>query len=659
MRAGLQAAWLGTAAWAAMATPAMAEEVDGDAIIVLGAKLEESTPEELEKYGSRLEVVSGEAIDEGGYVDTASALRNLVPGLFITPKSGAFDYVQASLAGSRTSEVLFLVDGVRINNRLYASTTPLDTLPAGMIESIEVLKGGQGLYYGTQAVGGIVNINTRAFSRELDGAVEAAYDTNQGIHFNGYLRGGTGDHYFTLFGSHDEAEGFAPFRQVDVQPSALDRERGYRVSTVGGKYAFEPSDAFRLSASYQHIDARLDFAKAEDIAQNWNARNEEIASFKIDWTPSDRFALYVKGYWHDWNSTYLDTRPTVNPDGSLGPIFTVYDGEVWGYEDRGINLLGEYQLTDQLALVAGYDYQKYSGYDEVFLIAPSSEEVHAPFAQLKLDAGELSLAAGLRHNMPSDGQSKTVWNISGRYGAGDGVYLRGQIGTAFRLPTAYELYVVDPCCEQGNPDLVGEESFNIEAGIGFAAGPFNAELMGFRREVEDLISITYDLPQYPDGFLINTADKVKVWGGEAVVRLPLNAVFSATIDYVHTRAETVGTDLQLVNIPRDQAKLIVDAQAPSGRFGGQASLNWVGNLYANVAAVGRVNYGNYAVVDLSAYLFLDADQHHRIGVRLENALDADYDTQMTRVRTDVTNVSYAAGFRGTPQTLHLSYRLGF
>ena len=83
----------------------------------------------------------------------------------------------------------------------------------------------------------------------------------------------------------------------------------------------------------------------------------------------------------------------------------------------------------------------------------------------------------------------------------------------------------------------------------------------------------------------------------------------------------------------------------------------MGELWANVAAIGRINYGNYAVVELSAYAFLDRDQRHRLGLRLENALDADSDTAVPRVRRDVTNVSYAAGFRGTPRTLHATYRL--
>src|SRR5690606_15358241 len=137
------------------------------------------------------------------------------------------DYVTFSLLGSRTNEVLLLVDGVRLSNRLYATTTSLDTIPAHMVERIEVLKDGQGLHYGTQAVGGVINVISKSFTEEFDAAVEAGYDTNEGYHFNGYARGGGGGHYFVAFASHDEAEGFQPFRDQDYQPSATDRKRSY------------------------------------------------------------------------------------------------------------------------------------------------------------------------------------------------------------------------------------------------------------------------------------------------------------------------------------------------------------------------------------------------------------------------------------------------
>ena len=61
------------------------------------------------------------------------------------------------------------------------------------------------------------------------------------------------------------------------------------------------------------------------------------------------------------------------------------------------------------------------------------------------------------------------------------------------------------------------------------------------------------------------------------------------------------------------------------------------------------------MLDLSAWAFLDRDLTQRIGLRLENALNADYDTGLTPVRQDVTNIHYIAGYRGTPMTLHVTF----
>jgi len=652
------AALAATALTGAFSATAQAQASE-EAIVVLGERLEETTPQEISDYGSRLEIVSGETVDEAGFNDASQALQQLVPGLYVAPKNGAFDYVTVSLLGGRTSDVIFLVDGVRISNRLYASTSPLDTLPAHQIESIEVLKGGQSLYYGTQAVSGIININTLGFAQGTSGSFEAGYDTNEGYHLNGHMRGGFGDHYVVGYASYDEAEGFSPFRDADYQPSQTDRRRGYKVTTLGGRYAYQPSDNFRLSASYQHTDADLDFARAEDAAINRNDRNEEIASLKIDWSPTDRLDLYLKGYWHDWDTEYVQFFNQLGTNGQPnGTLLAQYDGEIWAFEDRGVNLLAEYALTGNVSLVAGYDFQSYEGRDDVFLIAPQSEEVHAPFAQLKLDTGSLSLAAGLRHNMPSGGQDMTVWNVSGRYNVNDSWFVRAQAGTSFRLPTAYELYVIDPCCETGNPNLEGEESLNLEGGVGFASAGLSVELLGFWREVDNLITISYDLPAYPDGFLVNTDASVRVHGGELIANAQLSDIFGVTFDYTHTVAREDGGSLQVQDIPRDQAKLILRAEAPSGRFGALASVNYVGDVFDVVGGgVGRLEHGNYAVVDLSAWAFLDADQRHRLGVRLENLFDEEYATRVTRVRRDADGSSYGADNLGTPLTAHVTYRL--
>jgi hypothetical protein len=115
-------------------------------LVVSAPRLEEELPQQIEQSGTRVQTITAAQIENGGYYDVAQALQALVPGLFLSPKAGPFDYVAASLQGSRSNEILWLVDGVRISNRLYNGVTPLDTLPAHMIERIEVLEGGQGLF---------------------------------------------------------------------------------------------------------------------------------------------------------------------------------------------------------------------------------------------------------------------------------------------------------------------------------------------------------------------------------------------------------------------------------------------------------------------------------------------------------------------------------
>ena len=137
------------------------------------------------RYARRYGV--GGSNQDRGYVNVAQALEASVPGLYIASRNGPFDYVNISLQGSRTEDVLWLVDGIRVNNRLYAGTTPLDTIPASMIERIEVLDGGQALFYGTQAVAGAVNIVTKSFSDHPDGAFSLGADSENGRHLDGYF----------------------------------------------------------------------------------------------------------------------------------------------------------------------------------------------------------------------------------------------------------------------------------------------------------------------------------------------------------------------------------------------------------------------------------------------------------------------------------------
>ncbi len=91
-------------------------------------------------------------------VDVAEGLETLVPGLFVLPKNGPFDYADISLQGSLGPRMScgWLTESESTTVSM-AVQLPMDTLPAAMVERVEVLDGGQALFYGTSAVAGAIN----------------------------------------------------------------------------------------------------------------------------------------------------------------------------------------------------------------------------------------------------------------------------------------------------------------------------------------------------------------------------------------------------------------------------------------------------------------------------------------------------------------------
>jgi outer membrane cobalamin receptor len=651
-------ALLGVCALTCAAAAPAANDEDPQEVVISAQRLEEILPEELSRYGVRVERITAKDVKNGGYDDIAQTLQGLAPGFYVAPRSGAFDYVDLSFQGSRTGDVLWLLDGVRLNNRLYNGTTPIDTIPAHLVERIEVMEGGQALFYGTQAVAGAVNVVTKAFTDSPDGAIGVGADSNDGKHVNGYFRNAINGHQFVLYGSSDEAEGFRAFRRSDIQPSATDRERGYDVQNYGAKYAYD-TEGWRLSTMYQHTDAELDHAQPKFVASATNERDEDILTAKFDYTPSEAFALYVKGYYHWWDAFYNETDTVEG-----GPPEVISDDEFWGFEDYGANVLAKFSGHEGFEYFVGYDFQRYQGQDDVLLIASQSESVQAPFAQIRTTPAlfpTLQLAAGIRHNEPDKGEASTVWNASGKWDLSRTLFMRGTLGTAFRLPDAYELFAIDPCCEVGNPDLKPEKSENLNLSLGGTRQSRGAELswevIGFYRNIDNLIDIVFDANLGLDT-LANIEDEVKVRGGELVLGAAFESGISLKGSFTFTDAKRSGTNLQIQDIPKSHAKFGLD-YGPQGRpWGASMTVNHVGDVFRNLG-IGRQEFGNYTTLDLNARLFLGADRHHRVGLRLENAFDEEYATRVRQTTPDDGGAPYAYWHVGTPRTLHATYTYQF
>jgi vitamin B12 transporter len=633
-----------------------------DQVIVTGQRLAETLPQQLADFGVQVETITAQQIQNGGYVDVASALQALAPGLYVESKNGPFDYVDISLHGSRRQDVLWLVDGVRINNRLYGGTTPLDTIPASMVERIEVLYGGQALFYGTQATAGAINIVTKAFTLQPNGQFNLGADSNDGWHVDADFRNSIGKNQFVLFASMDQSSGYQPHRDIDYQPSGTDRNRNYNEWTAGAKYGYEFGDQMRFEVLAQHTDGKLDFAQPAYTATAFNERSENLVSTKLDYTVSDSLQFFVKAYGHWWDSHYTEFDNVI---GSPGELETIDDHDYWGYRDYGINAMAKAGIGKNFDLLFGYDFQTYSGSDAVLVIEEKSEHVNALFAQIRNTPAlwpRLHLAAGLRFNDPSFGQSATVWNVSGQFDFTDSFFGRLSGGTSFRLPTAEELFANDPNDERGNPNLKPERGSDLNLSVGGHLGDserrFEWELTGFFRDVKNLISFADFDEDTNQDVATNTDGKVEVRGVEVDLKMPLGAGFNTGVSYSYNQSRNADTDQQIIRVPLATAKAMVDYSPGSGRFGATLTVNYVGKTYASLWD-GRESYGDYTLVDLAGRVFLDSAHRSVINLRIENLFDQEYAAALGTTQRDSDGSDYTYWNRGLPRTYTLRYSYRF
>ena len=636
-----------------------------DEVVITAKSLEDELPQQLSHYGTRVDVISAAEIKNGGYLDVAGALEALSPGLYISLQNGPFDYVQISLQGSRTTDVLWLVDGIRINNRLYAGTTPLDTLPAGLIERIEVLNGGQALFYGTQAVAGAINIVTKGFSDHPDGAVSAGYDTNQAQQYNGYYRDTIGSNHFVVYATHDQAPGFQPIVDDEYQPSGTDRRRYYKVTSVGGKYAYDFADDLTFTADVEHTNALLDFAQPQLTAIAYNQRDETLVSGKIDYAPSDAFKLYIKDYYHWWYSHYTEFDNVI---GSPGTLTTIDDHDFWGFKDYGVNLLTQIAVNRGFEYLAGYDFQNYAGRDVVLVIQQQTEHVNAFFGQIRSTPDlipDAHFALGARYNIPSVGESALVWNGGGQYDFSKSLYVRANFGTAFRLPTAEELFANDPDDERGDPNLKPETSTNANLSIGGIAdlGPASLkwELIGFYRDIKNLIDYASFDPDTNQDVFGNVTGTVITRGVEATLQGAFTPSLSGNFSATYNRTRESGSDMQFDRIPATQVKLGFDYHPGGGPYGASVSLVHLGDVDDEPfgSGNGRFGYGNYTVVDLGARFFFDSRRHQRLDLHLNNAFNRGYASSLGHGVDDVSGDAYVVHNLALPRTFGVNYTYSF
>lgn len=612
--------------------------------IVSAPSVESTTVAAMAQYGSKVEIVTREQIERAGpAADVTRVMQMFIPGLYVAPKNGPFDYGTYSLLGGRNDDTLILLDGVRLNNRLYGGLY-LDTLPANAIERIEVLKGGQSLLFGTQAVSGVINIVTRSpQTREASGEVNLGVDTFGGTTGDARVEkiftNGWGDLGLLAYVSRNASEGYQPFRNSDYSGRVSDKKRSYEVTTFGTKATQAFGDDSRLELFYQYADANLDFARPVNNYKTTNDRVQQIATATFEQAINERLSYFIKGHINDWDTRY--TRIDNTADGGRN---VRNNNDYWGFTDWGVQAEGKAELPGGHVLVVGSDNQWFKGQDDVLVIDDNKAQAHALYTQLRPQIDALPNwhpSVGVRHEAMSGGDSATVGMLTSLYDLNDHWALRGQYGTAYKLPNAEQLFVNEPGDEIGNRNLKPEKSRNAELGIDYKGllgeRDFSASVTLFKRKITDLI--TLDDVQW-----VNGQGQLQMRGFEADAKLALNDQWSLQADMTRNLTES-RTGVTINDIPSFFARSRIGFESENRLWGAGTAIRYIRDITSSK----NVEYGHYSVVDADAYRYLDAAHQHRLSLLVENLFDRDY---VTSRASNVDNL-------GRPFTSEVRYTYRF
>src|SRR5690606_32199965 len=164
-----------------------------------------------------------------------------------------------------------------------------------------------------------------------------------------------------------------------------------------------------------------------------------------------------------------------------------------------------------------------------------------------------------------------------------------------------------------------------------------------------------------NGFFENVNGTVEVRGFELSAMADFDNGLTANASY--TNAETTDPNgSQRPRVPRSYGR--IGGAYDGGAWGASVSALWTGKLRSPSlpGSVGVIDYGDDVGIDVAAHLFLDAGRKHKLTARLENALDEEYRTGVGRSAPMAgfdTSPAFVFGFRGVPQTLHVSYTYAF
>lgn len=452
----------------ALAQLSLTDTIEIEEVVVTG------TPVKVNRNSvpMAVSVVTRAQIEETGESALLPVLNGKVPGLFVTERGvTGFGVAQGSagqisirgIGGNPTTGVLMLIDGHPQFMGIMGHPLP-DSYVASDVERVEVIRGPASILYGSNAMGGVINIITRE-------------QTQQGVRGNARISYGSFNTQKYMGSAGYKKNRFSAFVSLNRDKTDGHREHSeFEINNGYVKLGYKISENFHASTDF----SLAGFEAADPGPDTLNAPIGE----KIDIT---------RGYWamtlqNEWNKISGAVKLFYN----FGE-HNITDGFHSNDHNYGINFYESLKLFEGNNITFGVDYMNYGGKAEnlkamngsgiVFADTTISETGVYGFVQQKL-ANSFTLNAGLRFQNHTAYGNQWVPSAGFAWQLNESTNWKGTVSKGFRSPTIRELFLWGP-----NPDLNPETIMNYETGISknFFENKLNAEITFFSVNGDNMI----------------------------------------------------------------------------------------------------------------------------------------------------------------------------
>ena len=582
------------------------ETIKLDEIVTIGTKTNSS----IQELPMQVSVIDKEDIKNSG-ASSVGDILNSEGGIYL--KTSGSNGASMSIRGMAQSDTLILIDGKRVNGE-FSKTYELDRIPAGIIERIEIVKGSASLLYGSDAMGGVVNIITKKSTKPFEGDVTLTHGKNKNA-IDTNVMGTVGNTSYKLYGNYLKRDNFGKNETTDVKVMQSNVEKSPSTLTGSGNWATLKAnlkDSYIVNHDYQDeielnsfgvslaqkindaltLKGDISYLKEEKNAQyisgmyetnyiasgstkikskyipaeQFDNNERQTYSFGFEYAPSNELFLQ---YNHNF-SQYDKDRKVYTPlwqelgyaskEASISSvnISTIkhYTHDVMATykfsQNSKITTGAEQRQTDVVSTAYNVDDRKYTG---GFI-----QHEYKPF-------DKLNLVYGARYDKDSNGEDETSLSFGTTYEIAQNTKIKANYSQGFRTADDRELYVnqtspngkkmlgatvIDTTSGKTTTwDVKPETSETIEIGLSTGGELFGFELSIFQTDIKDRIT---QLTTTNYTSFENLSDS-QIKGYESALKMAPIDSFMAKITYSSIDAKNETNNKKLTYTPETLASL--------------------------------------------------------------------------------------------------------